>query len=427
MRTSLALWISLAVLAPLPASAELNDEQRAALVEHFGKLKDLQDFSATAVNAAIADDEFKGFFDGYGKAITVVQVADKLAGAKDKEALQLIGGEAAKASLEYMASKVPQLAGAVGAVNFVSWANTGLSLFKDFVFDPVLEAEQFDHYAKLRGALDPDDAAAKVPGWGHLREKALKQLEKQGFNMELLWEGGQKGTLSKHWEAKLGHFVTASFEARYARKLVADAAQAARKDLPALDQQARRALEKHKNASGDEGAYVADVPTLQGAKVEFYVNGKRVAQGAKGLALGKANRLEVRAVVVGARRQQSRDLKVKKPAPITLEGVPSDYAFAYSAGKNSSAWTVAEEAYDWRVQTKFGKASHSQTSSRPSVKEDAVVLVLAGDVANETITLDVSGRVRWEMTGTRANGAAAKDSAEESETGAIVIHVAPRR
>lgn len=61
------------------------------------------------------------------------------------------------------------------------------------------------------------------------------------------------------------------------------------------------------------------------------------------------------------------------------------------------------------------------------MKNDKLVLTFAPDTANETVTLDVSGTVKWEMTGTRANGQAAKDSAEESETGAIVIHVVPRK
>ena len=424
------LWMLL-LLAPFPAAAELNDQQRSNLTEHFGKLKDLQDFSATAVNAAMNDEAFKGFFDGYGKVITVVQVADKISNAKDKEALQLIGGEAMKLSLDYMARKVPALAGAVGAVNFVSWANTGLGLFKDFVFDPMLEKEQFDHYVQLRGALDPEDAAAKVPGWGFMREKALKQFEKQGFNMDLLWENGEKGKLSKQWEGKLGQFVTASFEARYTRKLVADAAKAAKLELPSLDAQAKAALEKHKNDSGDEGNLLVEVRTIQGAKVEFLVNGKPVKAAGKPIALGKDNKLEVRAIAVGGRRQQSRDLRdpnKKKPGALVLDGVPTDYAFAYSAGKNASAWAIKDESYDWKIQSQFNKvSSQSKSGSRPTVKDDKLAFIFGADLANETITLDVTGRAQWQMTGTRANGAAANDSADESETGAIVLHITPRK
>jgi hypothetical protein len=410
------------------ARADLTDEQRSELVEHFGKVKDLQDFSATAVNAAINDEEFKSFFDGYGKAVTVVQVADKIANAKDTEALQIVGGEAAKSALEYMASKVPALGGAVGAVNFVSWANTGLQLFKDFVFDPALEKEQFSHYVELRKALDPEDAAAKVPGWGHMREKALKSLEKQGFNMDLLWENGEKGKLSKAWEAKLEQFVTASFEARYTKKLVADAAKAAKKELPADDKKAKKALDKHKNDSADAGKLAIEIRTLQGKKVEFLVNGKPAVQGTQQIALGKDNKLAIRAVAVDARRQQSRDLAKKHSANITLDGTPTDYAFAYSAGKNSSSWNVKDETYDWKVQTKFNKvASQNKSGSRPGVKEDTVTFVLADDIANEELTLDVTGRVQWAMTGSRANGAAATDSSDESQAGAIVIHVMPRK
>ena len=42
-------------------------------------------------------------------------------------------------------------------------------------------------------------------------------------------------------------------------------------------------------------------------------------------------------------------------------------------------------------------------------------------------SIDVSGDVKWEMTGTRATGAAAHDQADESATGSIVLHVGPRR
>jgi hypothetical protein len=432
MRAMTTLVVLAAVLgAAGPAAAELNDTQRALMVEHFGKLKDLQDFSATAVDAALKDEEFKSFFDGYGKVITVVQIADKIASAKDTEAMQLVGGEAMKASLEYMAKKVPALGGAVGAVNFLGWVNTGLGLFKDFVFDPMLEKQQFEHYVKLRGALDPEDASAKVPGWGHIREKALKQLEKQGFNMELLWENGEKGKLSKAWEAKLEQFVTASFEARYTRKLVADAAKNANKELPALDKKAKKALAKHKDDSADAGNFAIEITQIQGKKVEFYVNGKLVAadlKNAKNIVLGKDNKVEVRAVAVGARRQQSRDFKTKKPGAVTLDGVPTDYAFAYSAGANSSSWATKDETYDWKIQSKFNKlTSQTKSNSRPAVKDDKVTLVVAGDLANETITMDVTGRVQWGMSGKRANGAAATDSSDESETGAIVIHVTPRK
>jgi len=430
MRRSLAVCVlATLVLSSGVASADLNDEQKSLMVEHFSKMKDLQDFSATAVNAALNDEEFKSFFENYGKVITVVQIADKVANAQDKEAMQLFAGEAAKASVEYMAKKVPALGGAVGAMNFVSWVNTGLGLFKDFVYDPALDKAMFDSYVKLRAKLDPDDAAPLVRNWGDIRLKALKQMEKQGLNMDMLWENGEKGKLSPAWEAKLVQFVNASFEARYTRKLVTDAAAKAKKELPALDKKVKKALEKHKNDSADAGKYVADIPTLQGKKVELYVNGKLFTAASKEpIAIGKDNKLVVRAVAVGARRQQSRDLLKKKPAAVTLDGTPTDYAFAYSAGKNSSAWTVKEESYDWKAQTKFNKVtSQTKSGSRPAVKDDTFTFVLADDIANETITLDVTGRVQWTMTGTRATGAAATDSADESETGAIVIHIAPRK
>ncbi|MBV8761928.1 MAG: hypothetical protein JO257_31835, partial [Deltaproteobacteria bacterium] len=212
----IGIVVAVVLAAASPAFA-VSDEQREEIVEHFGKTKDLADFTSGAINAAIDDPDMKAFFESYGKVVTVVQVADKIASAKDTEALQIIGGELGKSALEEIGKHVPALAGAAGAVNFVQWANTGLQLFKDYAFDPYLEKTQFETYVKLRGALDPHDAAAKVPGWGYMREAALKQLAKQGYNMDLLWENGEKGKLSPAWEAKLQEFVVASFEAKYER------------------------------------------------------------------------------------------------------------------------------------------------------------------------------------------------------------------
>ena len=91
-----------------------------------------------------------------------------------------------------------------------------------------------------------------------------------------------------------------------------------------------------------------------------------------------------------------------------LEGVPTDYAFAYAAGKNSSAWSVKDETYDWKIQMQFNKVvSVTKLGSRPNVKDDKLVFTLAPDIANETITLDFTGRVQWAMTGKRATGATA--------------------
>lgn len=428
----LIIAFALSLLVVRPAHA-LTDEQRAELVDHFGKLKDLQDFSSGAVNAALADEDFKGFFDGYSKVITVVQIADKLADAKDLEALQLVGGEGAKAALSYMAKQVPALGGAVGAVSFISWANTGLQLFKDFAFDPYLEKAQFETYAKLRGALDPEMAAAKTFGWGFMREKALKQLAKQGYNMDLLWENGEKGKLSQVWEHKLEQWVVASFEAKYERKLIQDAAKAGKKELPGLDHKALAALDKHKHDEGssEEGAFAGEIRSVTGNKLEVFVNGKAVVRSgnkANTFRLDKSNRFTVRVAVVGAKRQQSRDLNAKHPANVTLDGKPTDWAYAYSAGDNASSWRVTDEHYDWKIATRTPKPLDQQkSSSGHGIKDDVVTFTVAPDTASETITLDVSGDVKWEMTGKRANRAKATDQSDETETGSIVIGVSPAK
>lgn len=418
------IGITVAVmLAATPAFA-VTDEQRQEIVEHFGKTKDLSDFTSGAINAAIDDPDMKSFFESYGNVVTVVQVADKIADAKDTEALQIIGGELGKTALEQMGKLVPALAGAASAVNFVQWANTGLGLFKDYVFDPYLEKSQFDTYVQLRGALDPEDAAAKVPGWGYMREAALKQLAKQGYNMDLLWENGEKGKLSPAWEKKLQQFVVASFEAKYERKVVADAAAAGKKLLPKLDAQAKKSVEKHAHDAGDEGPLAGDVVSTGGKDVDVWIDGKKVG---KTFTLDKTGAFTVRVQVVGARRKQARELAAKHPAGVVLDGTPSDWAFGYSAGKNSSKWKVTDEQYTWKVDGKRGKVTgHEASSTHAGVKDDQIKVTVATDAVNETIAIDVSGDVKWEMTGTRATGAAAHDQADESSTASIVLHVGPK-
>ncbi|MBV8760824.1 MAG: hypothetical protein JO257_26255, partial [Deltaproteobacteria bacterium] len=204
-------------------------------------------------------------------------------------------------------------------------------------------------------------------------------------------------------------------------KVVADSAAAGKKMLPKLDGEAKKAVAKHAHDSGDEGPLKGEVVSTSGKDVDIWINGQKVGTT---FTLDKTGTFTVRVQVLGARRKQSKDLLAKHPAGITLDGTPTDWAFAYSTANNASRWQVTDEQYTWKVTGQRGKVTgQTGSSSHAGVKDDKMKITVATDALNETIAIDVSGDVKWEMTGTRANGAAAHDQADESATASIVLHV----
>lgn len=227
------LWTPLGV----PPALAMNDEQREVLVEHLGKFKDLNTLTSKPVGELLGDPHFKKFFEKYAQFLTAIKLADRIASAKDRDALMIVGEEASKALLKKILPNVAT------SISWFTWAKKGMELFKDFVFDPWLFRQQVETYIARRSeGSDPDDAFATLFGWGHIREKALKTMKKQGYNMELLWVDGEKGKLSEVWEKKLRSFVNALFELQYQKRLLKEAAQKAKQQVPELDQEFRELL-----------------------------------------------------------------------------------------------------------------------------------------------------------------------------------------
>jgi len=230
------------ILSPAHAIGKkehLQDEQRELIVERLGKFKDLNDVGSKPIGELLDDKAFGEFFEKFGYALTVIQVSDKIASARDKDAIIMIGEEGFKYALKMFYPKVEN------ALGWFTWVKKGMELFKEFVFDPWLFRQQVESYiARRNEGSTPEFAFASLLGWGHIRERALKLLEKQGYNMDLLWVKGEKGVLSEKWEAKLETFIIAEFEMQYARKLIKEAAAKARKELPELERQAHEMLKK---------------------------------------------------------------------------------------------------------------------------------------------------------------------------------------
>lgn len=216
----------------------LGDEAREIIMENIGKFGDLADFGSKPVAELLDDTQFEAFFENFGRVLAVAQLADKVASAKDAEALQMIGGELAKQGMKALSPEFDK------AFGWFMWAKKGMEFFKDFVFDPWIQREAVETYQARRSeGQDPLDAFPTVVGWWHVRDPALKQLEKQGYNMNLLWVDGEKGKLSEVWERKLEAFVMAEFELQYHKELVRKAGERAKSELPGLVGQLRSLLQ----------------------------------------------------------------------------------------------------------------------------------------------------------------------------------------
>lgn len=168
------------------------------------------------------------------------------------------------------------------------------------------------------------------------------------------------------------------------------------------------------------GTLSAVVTQLAGKKTELYINNRRAVLKDP-IPLGKDNKLELRAVIVDARRKQSRDLGKNPPQHVTLES-QSDYGFSYSMGARKSAWRVTSESYEWQnpsTRSGAGLGNSPRVSSRGGAvpKDDTLVITLSGDTASERVRTYVNGHITWQGPSTE----------EDSEGVAIEILVQPAR
>jgi hypothetical protein len=112
-----------------------------------------------------------------------------------------------------------------------------------------------------------------------------------------------------------------------------------------------------------------------------------------------SGKLNIRAVLVDARRKQSRELAANN-APVEKA---DDYELAYTVKDRKSDWKVVEESYEWReTSAKSGATlATSRKSSKDVAKNDTLEVAVSG--AGEAVRGKISATVTWKNGATEEN------------------------
>ncbi len=254
-----------------------------------------------------------------------------------------------------------------------------------------LEKAAADREAELKKAADTLNAAEKTlkeaAGFGDTMRKTLHQLGSRRDDKQALadWEGGLRhnfSTAQQKAQAKLDQFGA----------LVSEAA--------AIIQKGSGLDTSHETY----GNFQARVKSNTGRKIELWIDGQKIT-GGDPVRL-KGNELELRAVLVDARRKQSREIKTQH---VTVT-VANDYELAYELGTRKSDWKVTKEEYTWKdPDTRTGaKLMVKRETSGNNAKDDTLVITFSGDTASETIKGSVDGDIAWK------NGATEETDSESA-------------
>ncbi|HTJ44312.1 MAG TPA: cell envelope integrity protein TolA [Kofleriaceae bacterium] len=264
-----------------------------------------------------------------------------------------------------------------------------------------LEKAAADREAELKKAADKLNAAEKTlkeaAGFGDTMRKTLHQLGSRRDDKQALadWEGGLRhnfSTAQQKAQAKLDQFGS----------LVSEAA--------AIIQKGSGLDTSHETY----GNFQARVKSNTGKKIELWIDGQKIT-GNEPVRL-EGNELELRAVLVDARRKQSREIKTQH---VTVT-VANDYELAYELGTRKSDWKVTKEEYTWKdPDTRTGaKLMVKRETSGNNAKDDTLVITFSGDTASETIKGSVDGDIAWK------NGATEET---DSESAGFEIAIEPAK
>jgi len=104
-----------------------------------------------------------------------------------------------------------------------------------------------------------------------------------------------------------------------------------------------------------------------------------------------AGKLNIRAVLVDARRKQSRELAANT-APVTKA---DDYELSFQVKDRKSDWKVVDESYEWReTSAKSGATlTTSRKSSRDVAKNDTLEVAVSG--SGEAVRGKISANISW--------------------------------
>lgn len=200
------------LLLTVPAFAGLTHDQEEAIWRDFSNWDKAVSVSSKILQELAGDEETEAMLEDYGNAILVISVSNELFRSGDLEAAVLLIKD--KLQDKAIEKITPGFSAWLG---WMTWAKSGMELFKDVVFDPMVEQSQIDTYIGLRDAGNsPEDSYAGVRGLGYSIERAKAEFKKQyGDNV---FQEGTNDLLPK-WEGKFLQFVKAGFESKYLEKL----------------------------------------------------------------------------------------------------------------------------------------------------------------------------------------------------------------
>lgn len=241
MKALVALAAGLAMLGSQVLAAPLTDAQKDALRQYFNTNANIASVASGA--AGLLDDEkLSGFFEKYGDALTLVNLANEVAAGNNSAVLKAALEKLSEAALAKMASLDPAIATFSSGLNAVGWAWTAMGLANDFVVEPARLDFQLDLYADARRNKleDPSAAMGYTRDAGQIRLLALEEFVNVRGKDVLV--PGTSDTLKPELEADLTDFTNRWFEKMYQDRLAEEAkaallvkAAAARAELAALE------------------------------------------------------------------------------------------------------------------------------------------------------------------------------------------------
>ena len=204
----LLVIISLSLLLSPVAVFGITFEQQQKLQEYFDTNGKMVGFSKQVIDEVTSENST--LLGNYADALLVLDLANKFANAQDKQLLETISTEVGKKALE---KSIPNLS---AALNWLSWAKTGLELLDQFVVNPARIGSSLDDYFNKREAgWEPEDAIVAVRDWGNVLWNLKKEFRKQYGDAAFKEIRPSTLTLLPRWDKKFNTFVAAFFESEY--------------------------------------------------------------------------------------------------------------------------------------------------------------------------------------------------------------------
>ena len=187
-------------------------QRREAAWQDFSNWDKAVGISSKVFQDFAGSDETEAIFDDYGNAVLVISISKELLHSGNLQAaLVLIKDKLQDALIKEI---TPDFHAWLG---WITWAKAGMELYKDVVFDPMVESSQINTYIGLRKAgNEPEDAFAGVRGYGYIVERAKKEFRKQYGDGPFQKDSNE---LLPAWEAQFLQFAKAGMESKYLEKV----------------------------------------------------------------------------------------------------------------------------------------------------------------------------------------------------------------